>query len=270
MESKEIRVYGTLVNHTTIPADGDRARVDSGHNDSIAYAYQLYDQRFGASPSVQNYQDNINKRVKGITYDPSTGRTSVTGDLYVAGDLVVNGNVSGISLDDLDDVNTSGQASGKYLKYDGIKWIPAYISANDIAEFDGFGSGSEGQVIKYIDGKWRPGTDSGGASTLNELTDVTISSPTTGQTLRYNGSNWTNSKLGLGDLSDLNTAGAQDGDVLIYDATAGKWKPGGVSLTSIINRIATLEGLWTDNGTTLTAKSGRSVTGAGFYDSTMS
>ena len=238
MESKEIRVYGTLVNHTTIPADGDIARVDSGHNDSIAYAYQLYDQRFGASPSVQNYQDNINKRVKGITYDPTTGRTSTTGDLYVAGDLIVNGGVSGISLGDLDDVNTSGQTAGAILKYNGTNWVP--------------------------------GSDGGGASVLNELGDVTVSSPTTGQTLRYNGSSWVNDKLSLGDLSDLSTAGAQDGDILIYDAAAGKWKPSGVSLSSIINRISNLEGLWTDNGTTLTAKSGRSVTGAGFYDSTIS
>lgn len=40
-------------------------------------------------------------------------------------------------------------------------------------------------------------------------------------------------------------------------------------LTGILNRLTALEGLWTDNGSTLTAKSGRSVTGAGFYDSTI-
>lgn len=41
-------------------------------------------------------------------------------------------------------------------------------------------------------------------------------------------------------------------------------------LVGLAQRVAALESLWTDNGTTLTAKSGRSVTGAGFYDSTIS
>lgn len=40
-------------------------------------------------------------------------------------------------------------------------------------------------------------------------------------------------------------------------------------LSSILSRLSALESLWTDNGSTLTAKSGRSVTGAGFYDSTI-
>lgn len=37
-----------------------------------------------------------------------------------------------------------------------------------------------------------PGTAGGGASALNDLTDVTLSSPASGQVLKYNGSQWVN------------------------------------------------------------------------------
>lgn len=45
---------------------------------------------------------------------------------------------------------------------------------------------------------------SGGASALNDLIDVTISSPASGQLLSYNGSQWVNQAASLvGSLDDL-------------------------------------------------------------------
>lgn len=41
-------------------------------------------------------------------------------------------------------------------------------------------------------------------------------------------------------------------------------------LIALYNDVQLLKQLWTDDGSTLTAKAGRSVTGAGFYDSTIS
>lgn len=83
---KEIKVYGTLVNQTCggdFSNQGD-ATHDS-HNDMLAYARQIYDDRFGGDTPADNYQDSINKRVKGIKYDPETGITYVT-NLYVSKD----------------------------------------------------------------------------------------------------------------------------------------------------------------------------------------
>lgn len=40
-------------------------------------------------------------------------------------------------------------------------------------------------------------------------------------------------------------------------------------ISTLESKVAALEALWTDNGSSLVAKSGRSVTGAGFYDSTI-
>ena len=61
--NREIKVYGTLVNATVNQATGD-----ANHNDALGYAYQIYDDKFGESTAVSNFQDNINKRVTAISY----------------------------------------------------------------------------------------------------------------------------------------------------------------------------------------------------------
>ena len=54
-------------------------------------------------------------------------------------------------------------------------------------------SASSGQVLKYDGSKWVNGTGGGGgASALNDLTDVTITSASSGQVLKFNGSVWVN------------------------------------------------------------------------------
>ena len=46
--NKEIRVYGTLLNHTleANKSNGTKGVDNDFHNDALAYAYQLYDGRF--------------------------------------------------------------------------------------------------------------------------------------------------------------------------------------------------------------------------------
>lgn len=81
MNEKDIKVYGTLVNHTVDPDTPD----DGVHNDTLAYAKQLYDDQFGESTKVNNYQDIINKRIKGISRkesSPNAG-TYINDDLYL-------------------------------------------------------------------------------------------------------------------------------------------------------------------------------------------
>lgn len=53
-------------------------------------------------------------------------------------------------------------------------------------------SPTNGQVLKYNGTAWVNGTDTGTAGPLNDLTDVTITSPTSGQVLKYNGTAWIN------------------------------------------------------------------------------
>ena len=88
--NKKIRVYGTLMNHTL-----DRTISDNTHNDALAYAYQLYDDRFGVTPNANNFQDVINKRLTAISY--ADGVTTIENRDHSQGNpymLVVNGNTN--------------------------------------------------------------------------------------------------------------------------------------------------------------------------------
>ena len=79
----------------------------------------------------------------------------------------------------------------------------------------------------------------GGASSLSQLDDVTISSASNGQTLTYDSSasKWKNASLSIpadiDDLSDVTISSATDGQVLTYDNANSIWKnaslPSGVS-----------------------------------------
>lgn len=58
-----------------------------------------------------------------------------------------------------------------------------------------------------------------GDYTLTQLSDVTITSPTTGDRLKYNGSAWVNGVTTLDDLSDAVITSPATGDKLAYNGT---------------------------------------------------
>jgi hypothetical protein len=118
------------------------------------------------------------------------------------------------SVDSLSDVNTAGVVSGNYLKYNGSAWVPAAAptvavstdGGNDLtlgtdslpyfAENLTVLSKSGTSYIKYVD-------EAGGETTINvcellsgcsvnSLSDVTVTSPSVNQIMRWNGSAWIN------------------------------------------------------------------------------
>ena len=66
-------------------------------------------------------------------------------------------------------------------------------------------SPTNGQVLKYNGTDWVNSAEASGATDLDELTDVTLTSPTSGQVLKYDGSKWVNGAGGsaVGGLDDL-------------------------------------------------------------------
>jgi len=66
------------------------------------------------------------------------------------------------------------------------------------------------------------------ASSLNNLTDVTISSAQGGQALIYDGTagKWKNADIAqsIADQTDVALSSLADGDSLVYDSTTSKWK----------------------------------------------
>ena len=92
-------------------------------------------------------------------------------------------------------------------------------------------NGTSGQVLTS-DGTgnivWSAGNSGGSTVTaIDHLTDVTISSPSSGQVLYYNGTNWTNgvtSSYGDSDVSThLNTSSASAGQILSWNGSDFVW-----------------------------------------------
>jgi hypothetical protein len=69
---------------------------------------------------------------------------------------------------------------------------------------------------------------SGSATNLSDLEDVQLTSLTTGQILKWNGSKWVNEDGveidSLGDINDVALGTLTDGQVLSWNATLGKWE----------------------------------------------
>jgi hypothetical protein len=109
------------------------------------------------------------------------------------------------------------------LRYNGSAWVDAQLNSSDLNNDSGFianitaepigdlsdvvlTSPTNGQVLQYNGTNWVNATGGGGGATqLNELTDVTITAAATGEVLRYNGSAWVDAQLDYSDLSGTPT-----------------------------------------------------------------
>ena len=240
--SKNIKVYGTLVNHTL-----DSTLADETHNDALMNAYQLFDGRFGDSPLPNNFQDVINKRITDITFDGGTttienrdevpenhytlvvngdtnlngdvhvtenlhvdGDTYVDGDTHIDGGLYVTGDISGINLDDLDDVNVPSPSEKDLLYFQNGLWRSGNISTV-------YGD----DIVNIINNSSQVGW-------LSKLKDVDIVDRIDGQFLKYNvnGNNakWMAANITLADIDDIaDLQNAADNYVLKF--YNGKWRP---------------------------------------------
>lgn len=71
------------------------------------------------------------------------------------------------------------------------------------------------------------GGGSGSASAMSELSDVELTSLTTGQILKWNGTKWVNADgveiNSLGDINDVDLTSLADGQIITWDATNSKW-----------------------------------------------
>lgn len=126
-------------------------------------------------------------------------------------------NVPSFALDDLSNVNDS-------------------TILNKLKNVDGSGSGLDADTLDGHDSSYfATATHS---HTINNLSDVTISSPSSGQVLTYDGSKWINanpsSSVGsLNDLSDVSLSSPSSGNVLKYNGN--EWTEGSVDWNELTN-----------------------------------
>ena len=159
--------------------------------------------------------------------------------------------------------STAGQATdGSYTytvagitySWDGTSWSAAGAgaSATDRTLFSVTQNSAGSAALSYNNNSgvfsYTPPDLSGyqlsASNNLGGLTDVTLTSPSTAQTLRYNGSAWVNSALAVNDLSDtdINSGGLnplQDGDMVQWDGANSKWIN-----SSIARSVSTVNGAY--------------------------
>ena len=157
-------------------------------------------------------------------------------------------------------ISTTAPLSGQALIWNGTAWAPSNSAGSPGGSAGGdLGSTypnpsvvkmrgrtisnatpADGNVLTYISStaSWTPQapTSGGGATDLNGLSDVTITSPNSLSFLHYDGSIWGDSQIYLNWLADVTLGSQNNGDVLTWNGTSNKWEstaPGGTGGTII-------------------------------------
>ena len=117
---------------------------------------------------------------------------------------------------------TSDGTAGQFLKTDGagtvtFSTIPTINALNDIANVT-ITSASSGEFLKWNGSAWV--NDSiPTINTLNDISNVTITSATTGEFLQWNGSAWVNAVVEAFDVQTQTTTAVTQVTVASYNAT---------------------------------------------------
>lgn len=108
---------------------------------------------------------------------------------------------AGIAFDDLSDVSEASPVAGDFVYYDGANYTAATRAISDLSDVDTTGV-SDTNLLQFNlgAGEWQPIALS--SITLDDLGDVVIGTPTTGEVLRYDGANWVDATLGSSDVTN--------------------------------------------------------------------
>ena len=122
-------------------------------------------------------------------------------------------NINSESVGDLSDVTITAAANGEVLKYNGSAWVDANVDYSEVAN-------TPTNVSTFTnDAGYLANINS---ESINDLSDVTITTATNGQVLSYNGTNWINSAASsnsLAGLTDVTITAAAAGEYLRYNGS---------------------------------------------------
>jgi hypothetical protein len=122
-------------------------------------------------------------------------RATNNGIIYVA-------TQNGYELDELHDVSIVDKTSGDFLKYNGTLWVNDQINlgTDTVGNYMSNVSAGTGISVSHTPGEGSTATVSINA-TLDNLSDVTAPSPTSGQFLKWDGSAWVNATIPSGGVT---------------------------------------------------------------------
>lgn len=153
------------------------------------------------------------------------------------------------NITDHDDVTLNNLVSGQVLVSTAAGWenidLPPFVDqANDLSDFS-IDTPQEGDTLVRRGGVW---VNEARVTHLAHLTDVSDTTATAGKALIHNGTQWAPTSLPsfpnvpntIDDLDDVLVAGANEGEVLAWNAVSQKWQNkdiGAVSSISDLNDI---------------------------------
>lgn len=119
-------------------------------------------------------------------------RATNNGIVYVA-------TQNGYELDEIHNVSLVDLASGDFLKYNGTLWVNDAINlgTDTVGDYVSSVSGGTGISVNFTPGEGVGASVSLNA-TLDNLSDVTVPSPSSGDFLKWNGTAWVNDPIDLG------------------------------------------------------------------------
>ena len=198
-----------------------RVAVRSGTDDT----YTGFEEVVEASPSVVEWEQLVQSgtKIATITID------GVDTDVYAP----TSGGASTFS--GLSDVTVSSPSTGQVPIYNATssKWENGNLSVGDTVSYtDLQQSGTKiGTITINGTGYDVYAPTSGGASALSGLSDVTVSNPSNGQVLEYDGTagKWKNANAPtvpdeITDLNDVSVSSLQNGQILKWNSTSSKWE----------------------------------------------
>lgn len=144
-------------------------------------------------------------------------RATNNGIIYVA-------TQNGYELDELHNVSLPSPSSGQFLKYDGSLWVADTIDLGTDTSgnyMSGISAGT-GISVSHTPSEGSSATVSLDA-TLDNLSNVTVPSPSTGDFLKWNGSAWVNDAIDLGtDTTGNYVVGVSGGTGVTVTHTPGE------------------------------------------------
>jgi hypothetical protein len=139
--------------------------------------------------------------------------SSTTNKFVTESDITNLGNLSGTNTGDQDLSSYQLQPTeGAFADGDKAKLDSALQSTDSINALSDVDTStttpSDGQALVWdnANSKWEPGTVSGGASAFGDLTDVTITTPSTEDVVKYDGSAWVNGQVSVDVNTPINEA----------------------------------------------------------------
>ena len=238
--------------NVTIAADGTISATNTTYSTATTSADGLMSST--DKSKLDNIEANANNYSLPIATSAVLGGVKQGNNITIDADGTINATGGGggsSSLSGLTDVTLTTPTSGQALVYDGTKWVNGNggggaATLAGLTDVTISSSVAGGQVLAY------DGTSSwvnSAAPAVSNLSDVTLSSVSNNQILRYNGSKWVNSNEttpstpALGNLTNVTLTSPGAGDALIYDNNSSEWVNGSVAYSSLSGKPTIPDGL---------------------------